>query len=200
MRRGDILGHSGGARGVRLRHRPRDAGDRSPCHSLRREFSGGPVLLADVNSTYTSVVTNVFSTTIAAKVWFATGAVVLALVQIATAARLWGYMQPIVRLSTATVRRVHRWSGRLAFLFTLPVVFHCVFILGFQTGNARVAIHSIVGSFFYGVFAVKVLFVRHHHSYPSWILPLAGGTLFALLGTLWITSSFWYFSNIRVGF
>ena len=34
----------------------------------------------------------------------------------------------------------------------------------------------------YGVFAVKVLFVRDHHAYPSWVLPLAGGTLFALLG------------------
>jgi len=38
------------------------------------------------------------------------------------------------------------------------------------------------------------------HSYPSWVLPVAGGTLFGLLGTLWVTSSLWYFTNIRVGF
>jgi hypothetical protein len=158
------------------------------------------VLLADVNSAYTSIVTSVFSTTIAAKAWFATAAIVLALVQITTAARLWGHLAHVIRLPPATVARVHRWSGRLAFLFTLPVVFHCVFILGFQTGSTRVAIHSIVGSFLYGVFAVKVLFVRKHHSYPSWVLPAAGGTLFALLGTLWVTSSLWYFTNIRVGF
>jgi hypothetical protein len=158
------------------------------------------VLVADVNATYTSIVTSVFSTTIAAKVWFATAAIVLALVQITTAARLWGHLQPIIRLPTATVQRVHRWSGRIAFLFTLPVVFHCVFILGFQTGSTRVAVHSIAGSFLYGVFAAKLLFVRDHHSYPSWILPLAGGTLFAVLGTLWVTSSLWYFTNIRVGF
>jgi hypothetical protein len=158
------------------------------------------VLVADVNSTYTSIVTSVFSTTIAGKVWFASAAVVLALVQITTAARLWGHLQRIVPLPTATVQRVHRWSGRTAFLFTLPVVFHCVFILGFQTDSTRVAIHSIVGSFLYGVFAVKVLFVRDHHAYPSWVLPLAGGTLFALLGTLWMTSSLWYFTTIGVGF
>ncbi len=74
----------------------------------------------------------------------------------------------------STVSRVHCWSGRIAFLFTVPVVFHCVFILGFQTYDTRVAIHSIVGSIFYGAFAAKVLFVRDH-SYPGWVLPVAGG-------------------------
>jgi hypothetical protein len=59
--------------------------------------------LADVSSTYTSIVTSVFSTTIAAKVWFATAAIMLALVQIATAARLWGHLRPVVRLATPTV-------------------------------------------------------------------------------------------------
>ena len=63
------------------------------------------MLVADINSTYTSIVTSVFSTTIAAKVWFATAAIVLALVQITTAARLWGHLQPIIRLPTATVQR-----------------------------------------------------------------------------------------------
>jgi Family of unknown function (DUF6529) len=158
------------------------------------------MLLADVNSTYTSIVTTVFSTTIAAKVWFATAAIVLALVQVVTAARLWGRFERIIRLPTSRVQRVHRWSGRLAFAFTLPVVFHCVFILGFQTGSPRVLIHSIVGSFLYGVFAVKVLFVRSHGKYPSWVLPVAGGTLFVMLATLWATSSLWYFTNVRVGF
>ena len=77
------------------------------------------------------------------------------------------------------VAGVHRWSGRLALLVTTPIVFHCVFILGFQTDSTRVAIHSIVGSFLYGVFAVKVLFVRDHHFYPSWVLPLADSRLTA---------------------
>jgi hypothetical protein len=156
-------------------------------------------VLADVNSSYTSIVTSVFSSTIAAKAAFATAAIVLACLQIVTAARIYGRLQSVVRVPDSIVSRVHRYSGRLAFLCTLPVVFHCVFILGFQTASTRVAIHSIVGSFFYGLFAAKVLFVRDH-SYPSWVLPLAGGSLFVTLATLWLTSGYWYYTTVRFGF
>ena len=156
-------------------------------------------MFADVNSSYTSIVTSVFSSTIAAKAAFATAAVLLACLQLATAARIYGRLRSVVRLPDAVVARVHRYSGRLAFLCTLPVVFHCVFILGFQTASTRVAIHSIVGSFFYGLFAAKVLFVRDH-SYPSWVLPLAGGSLFLVLATLWLTSGYWYYTTVRFGF
>jgi hypothetical protein len=156
-------------------------------------------VFADVNSSYTSIVTSVFSSTIAAKAAFATAAVLLACLQLATAARIYGRLRSVVRLPDAVVARVHRYSGRLAFLCTLPVVFHCVFILGFQTANTRVALHSIVGSFFYGLFAAKVLFVRDH-SYPSWVLPLAGGSLFVVLATLWLTSGYWYYTTVRFGF
>ena len=74
-----------------------------------------------------------------------------------------------------------------------------IFILGFSTYNTRVLIHSIVGSFVYGVIIVKLLMV-HSRRYPGWSLPVAGGTLFAVLTTLWITSAAWYFTNVRVGF
>jgi len=129
----------------------------------------------------------------------ATAAILLACLQLATAARIYGRLRSVVRLPDAVVARVHRYSGRLALLCTLPVVFHCVFILGFQTASTRVAIHSIVGSFFYGLFAAKVLFVRDH-SYPSWVLPLAGGSLFLVLATLWLTSGYWYYTTVRFGF
>jgi hypothetical protein len=156
-------------------------------------------VFADVNSSYTRIVTSVFSSTIAAKAAFATAAVLLACLQLATAARIYGRLRSVVRLPDAVVARVHRYSGRLAFLCTLPVVFHCVFILGFQTASTRVAVHSIVGSFFYGLFAAKVLFVRDH-AYPSWVLPLAGGSLFLVLATLWLTSGYWYYTTVRFGF
>jgi hypothetical protein len=156
-------------------------------------------VFADVNSSYTSIVTSVFSSTIAAKAAFATAAVLLACLQLATAARIYGRLRSVVRLPDAVVARVHRYSGRLALLCTLPPVFHCVFILGFQTASTRVAIHSVVGSFFYGLFAAKVLFVRDH-SYPSWVLPLAGGSLFLVLATLWVTSGYWYYTTVRFGF
>jgi hypothetical protein len=157
-------------------------------------------MLASVNQTYTDIVTAVFSSAIAGKAWFATAAIVLALVQIVTAARIFGRLRFLPgRIGGIPVSRIHRWSGRLAFVCTLPVAFHCIFILGFQTSTTRVLIHSLVGSFFYGVFAVKVFVVRER-AFPAWALPVAGGTLFSVLVTLWATSSYWYFTSVRFGF
>ncbi len=142
-----------------------------------------------------------FSSTIAAKVWFASAAALLAFVQVATASRIYGKLEWAIpgRILGASIATIHRWSGRVAFLCTLPVVFHCIFILGFQTYDTRVLIHSLLGSFFYGVFAVKVLVVRDH-GLPGWALPVAGGTLFTFLIALWSTSAFWYFTTVRFGF
>jgi hypothetical protein len=158
-------------------------------------------MLASVNSTYTDIVTAVFSSTIAAKVWFASAAGSFALLQVTTAARIFGKLKRIVpwRIAGAPVNLIHRWSRRLAFLCTLPVAFHCVFILGFQTSSPRVLVHSIFGSFVYGVFAVKVFVVREH-AFPGWVLPVAGGTLFAVLATIWATSAYWYFTTVRFWF
>jgi hypothetical protein len=154
--------------------------------------------LADVSETYTDLVTTLFSSTIAGKAWFATAAVALALVQLTTAARMWGKLG-FLRMRGPWVARVHRWSGRIAFLFTLPVFFHCVTILGFETPDTRVAVHSLAGTFIYGVFAAKVLIVRDR-SLPGWALPTAGLTLASTLALLWLTSSLWYFTNVRFGF
>jgi Family of unknown function (DUF6529) len=156
------------------------------------------MLVADVAKTYADLVTTVFSSTIAAKAWFATGALVLAGVQVVTAARIYGRLSFLPERGAA-IARTHRWSGRLAFLLTLPVFFHCVTILGFQTPDARVAVHAIVGTFFYGVFAAKVLIVRDH-ALPGWALPTAGLTLASTLAVLWLTSSLWYFTTVRFGF
>ena len=156
-------------------------------------------LLLSISGTYTDIVTSVFSATIAAKAWFATAVIVLAVVQVTTAARIYGRFQRFIPLPGKVVGRIHRWTGRLAFLYTLPLAFHCIFILGFQSTDARVLFHSLLGSFVYGVFAVKMLFVRSR-SYPGWLLPVASGTMFAVLVGLWGSSSLWYFTNIRFGF
>jgi hypothetical protein len=156
------------------------------------------VLLADVAERYTDLVTTVFSSTIAFKAWFATGALVLAIVQVTTAARIYGKVSFLPERGPA-IARTHRWSGRTAFLLTLPVFFHCVTILGFRTPDLRVGLHAIVGTFFYGVFAAKVLIVRDR-TLPAWALPTAGLTLASILGVLWVTSSLWYFTNVRFGF
>lgn len=157
------------------------------------------MLLSSVNSTYTDIVTSVFSAPIVFKVWFATAALVLAVVQVTTGARIFGKLERVVPIPRPQVNRVHRWSGRLAILCTLPVAFHCIFILGFQTTDARVLAHSIAGSFVYGVLAVKLFFV-HDRAHPRWVLPVVGGTMAAVLTTLWATSALWYFTNVRFGF
>jgi hypothetical protein len=59
-------------------------------------------------------------------------------------------------------------------------------------------VHSLVGTFFYGVFVAKVLIVRDR-SLPGWALPTAGLTLASILGVLWLTSSLWYFATVRLG-
>ncbi len=156
-------------------------------------------MLASVSSTYTDVMTSVFSSAIAGKAWFASAAVVFAIVQVSTGARIFGKLKRFIPIGYPALGRIHRWSGRLAFLCTLPVAFHCIFILGFQTQNARVLAHSIFGSFVYGVFAVKIFFV-HDSKHPKWVLPVLGGSLFAVLAALWGTSAYWYFTNVRFGF
>jgi hypothetical protein len=156
------------------------------------------VPLADVAQRYSDLVTTVFSSTIAAKAWLATVVIILVLVQVTTAARMWGRLRFLPARGPA-VATVHRWSGRCAFLVSLPVFFHCVTILGFQTPDARVAIHCVAGTFLYGVFAAKILILRDREL-PGWVLPVAGATLASTLGVLWLSSAFWYFTNVRFGF
>jgi Family of unknown function (DUF6529) len=133
-----------------------------------------------------------FSDTIHMKAWLATGAIVLALFQVLSAARLFELFQlaPAGRFWG----RMHRMSGYLAILLTLPVAYHCIFLLGFETTSPRVAIHSILGSAFYGAFLVKVILVRSER-FPGWALPVAGGLLFAILAGLWVTSALYLFSS-----
>ena len=154
---------------------------------------------SSVESRYIDLVTSVFSTPIAFKAWFASAALLFAVVQVLTGARIFGKLTGIVPVPPPRVNRIHRWSGRLAILCTLPVAFHCIFILGFQTENTRVLIHSLLGTFVYGVIAVKLFFV-HDADHPRWTLPLVGGTLFTVLALLWSSSSLWYFTQVRFGF
>lgn len=162
-------------------------------------MSPASTLPLDVASRYSDVLTSVFSTAVAGKAWLATIALALALVQVTTGARVFGRLSGVLPLDAGTAAVVHRWSGRLAVLVTLPIVFHCITILGFQTPDARVAIHSVVGSFLYGFLAVKLLVLKDHR-FPGWALPAFGGTLFAALAVMWLTSSLWYFTQVDFGF
>ena len=137
-----------------------------------------------------------FSDPIHLKVWLATAAVILACFQVVTAADIYSRLRLPMG---AGVAAVHRWSGRLAILLTLPVAYHCIFLLGYGDYSTRVQVHSLLGSVLYGAVIAKVLVVRGGSRFPAWVLPLAGGTLFAILLGLWLTSSLWFFRNVGVG-
>jgi len=139
-----------------------------------------------------SLVSLVFSAPLNAKVWLATGAFTLALFQLGSSLRIYGKL----RSSPAPpwLGSVHRISGTLAFVLTLVVAYHCLWSLGFQSYSNRVLIHGVVGCFFYGAFAAKVLIVRSK-GLPGWALPVAGGVLFSALTVIWWTSSLWFFTT-----
>jgi len=109
-----------------------------------------------------------FSDTLHMKAWLVTVGVILACSQLLTAARLYELLRfpPKERF----YHSVHRWSGRAAILLTLPVAYHCVFLLGFGTHSPRVLIHSLLGSALYGAVVAKVQIVRSSR-FPHWVLP-----------------------------
>jgi mono/diheme cytochrome c family protein len=132
-----------------------------------------------------------FSDPVHLKAGLATAAVALAVFQLFTAA--WIFRKLPWR-RPAWIGRAHRWSGRTAFVLTLPVAYHCIFKLGFQRPDGRVLAHSLFGCFVYGGFAAKVTIVRMHRL-PKLTLPLAGGALFAILVGVWYTSAVWLYGH-----
>ena len=137
-----------------------------------------------------------FSDTLHLKAWLITAVLLLSLGQLLTASRIYEVLRfpPKGRFYHV----VHRWSGRAAILLTLPAAYDCIFLLGFETNDTRVYIHSLLGSCLYGALVAKVLIVRSK-GFQGWALPLAGGVLFCILLGLWLTSAFWFFSTVGIG-
>lgn len=145
-----------------------------------------------------------FTDTIQLKVWFATAAFVLAVVQIFLALRMYEKVK-WPRTVPTWLGDAHRLTGIVAFALTLPVAYHCLWSLGFQSvdmageSSTRVLIHSITGCFFYGAFATKVLCIRMR-GIPGWMIPVMGGLVFSALVVLFVTSSLWYCLDRPAGF
>jgi hypothetical protein len=133
-----------------------------------------------------------FSDTITMKVWLASVALLFALFQVFSA--LWMYGRLPLRRAPGWIGNAHRISGRLAFLISLPVAYHCLYQLAFQTTTARVLAHSLLGCLFYGAFATKVTIIRSPGRAGKW-LPIAGGVAFTLLVAVWLTSGLWFITT-----
>lgn len=140
-----------------------------------------------------------FTTTLHFKAWTTTLVALLAVAQLFGA--LWMYGRLPIGAAPNWVGPAHRMSGTLALVLSLPVAYHCLWSLGFNPdpSDSRRLWHSILGCAFYGAFATKVLAVRSKRM-PGWALPVVGGTVFALLILVWLTSSLWFFRTIGVEF
>lgn len=180
-------------------------------NQLDNRHAGAQVLLATAGvgaavalalGTYAKVHTPTFQGMVAfgfpavlpMKAWFTTIAAALAVGQAATAMWMYGRLPGVSSAAPAGAAKAHRWLGTVAFLFTLPVAYHCLWALGFQDTNARVLAHSLLGCAFYGIFTSKMLALRSDRL-PGWTLPATGGLLFTVLVAIWMTSSLWYFTT-----
>jgi Family of unknown function (DUF6529) len=141
-------------------------------------------------------VTAFFGTTLAFKAWMATVVITFAVIQLLTALRMWGKIS-WPSSTPPWFGQVHRLSGTLAFLATLPVAYHCLWAIGFEPDidQPRRFFHSLFGCFFYGAFVVKIFAVRASRL-PGRLLPIIGGIVFTSLVALWLTSSVWFFTTV----
>jgi hypothetical protein len=121
---------------------------------------------------------------------------VLVVVQLLTALWMWGRL-PGAGRAPRWGSQLHRWSGTVAFVLTLPVALHCIWALGFATGSTRVAVHGFVGCVFYGAYATKMTALRMR-GLPGWVLPVVGGTVLGCVVVLWLTASLWFFTRSGV--
>ncbi len=141
---------------------------------------------------YFSVSIAGFSSGLAVKSWLATLAVTLALFQLVSAFVMYRLI-PGGR-APEWVGTAHVWVGRLAVLASVPVAVHCLYALGFQSGDSRVLFHSLFGCFFYGAFVTKMILLTRK-GLRAWVIPIAGGLVFFGLVYVWLTSALWFFQT-----
>ena len=69
------------------------------------------------------------------KVWLASASALLAVLQVLSA--MWMYGRLPLGAAPEWIGGAHRISGRLAFLLSLPVAYHCLYQLAFQDTRPR---------------------------------------------------------------
>ena len=139
-----------------------------------------------------------FSSTATFKAWIGTVVLALAATQLVTAAWLYGRL-PGVAAARSWLGVVHRTTGFVAFVLSLPVAAYCLYGFGFAPApfSARTLIHSLAGCVFYGAFAAKVLLV-HTRRLPRWAVPVTGALLLTTVAVSWLTSALWLFSVMGI--
>ncbi len=134
-----------------------------------------------------------FSSVDAMKSWLATAAIALFGAQLLSGAMMGGWMRPR-RTDPEQLAHLHRLLGALAFATSLPVAFHCLWSLGYQTASTRIALHSVFGCAAYGAFAAKALAARRG-VLPRKMLTIVGATVAALFVASWWSSGLWWLTH-----
>jgi hypothetical protein len=134
-----------------------------------------------------------FSGVLNMKAWLTTVVAALALVQLASALRIFGKLGS--GPAPHWVNVLHRTSGTVAVIVSAPVAFHCLWSLGFSTFDTRTTVHSLLGCTFYGAFVAKLLALKMSRL-PGWALPVLGGLVFTAIVGLWLSSALWFFRNV----
>ncbi|RJO69162.1 hypothetical protein D5S18_31350 [Nocardia panacis] len=133
-----------------------------------------------------------FSGGVAVKTWLACVVFVLVLGQLVSGLVRYGRIPGVA--APSWIGPLHVWTGRVAVLVSAPVAVHCGYSLGFQSYEPRVLTHSVFGCFFYGVFVAKTLLLTRRGP-ASWVIPVAGGLMFASCTGIWLTSALWFFEH-----
>jgi Family of unknown function (DUF6529) len=139
------------------------------------------------------IVTFGFSGVLQMKAWLATAALVFVAVQLLSALWMWGRL-PGAGSAPGWLPSLHRWSGSIGFVLTLPVAFHCLWALGIGSFTPRVVAHSVGGCLFYGAYAAKMLGLRLK-GLPGWAIPVLGGTVLGTFVLVWLTAALWFFTR-----
>ena len=90
---------------------------------------------------------------------------------------------------------LHRLIGTIAFGLSIPVVFHCIWTLGYRSDDLRVVAHSVLGCVAYGLYVTKLLTVRTGDERPVWALPVVGSLLGSIMLAIWWTSAFVFYTE-----
>ena len=134
-----------------------------------------------------------FATASAWKSAFASITMFLFVMQISLGLRITGRVGPRQAPPPWTTD-LHRLLGTVAFGLSIPVVFHCVWTLGYRSGDSRLVVHSIFGCIAYGFYVVKILAVRRDDLAP-WAVPLTGSLLGIAMLVAWWTSALVHYAG-----
>ena len=126
------------------------------------------------------------------KVWLSSVAVLFALFQVFTA--LWMYGRLPIASRPSWLADAHRISGRLAFLISLPVAYHCLYQLAFQT-RRRACWPTRCSAASSTARSPRRSRIIHMPGRAGVWLPVIGGTVFTLLVATWVTSGLWFITT-----